>query len=388
MTPQHASVRVELIHDPAHLGEIADPWRQLAVERGNAFITPEWFDAWWAHYRDGHEPLVAVARRDGSVAGVIPLVATTGRWPTWRFAGANLGDHFHPAAPPEDEVEVAAAAATALATTARGSRAPALILDNVDATAPWPQALASSVAKRPALVRDRASVLPRAAIAGTTWERYLGSLSRNLRSQLGRKRRGLEKGHELAVRWTRDETEVGKDLATLFRLHDARFAVHRLSSSLTSEVARAFHGDFALAAHRRGWLRLCFLEVDGEPVAAWYGWRLGERFSYYQAGFDPRWSDHSVGLLLFAATIEAAIEEGAAEYDMLLGDEPFKARFADSVRPVHTLVATQRLHFRRFAVTAEIGVRRAARRLPPRVREPVRRGAAAVTNRLALTRKR
>ena len=63
-------------------------------------------------------------------------------------------------------------------------------------------------------------------------------------------------------------------------------------------------------------------------VAGWYGWRVGDRFSYYQAGFDPAWSRYSVGFLLLAETVREAIAEGAAEYDLLLGDEAFKARFA------------------------------------------------------------
>ena len=51
-----------------------------------------------------------------------------------------------------------------------------------------------------------------------------------------------------------------------------------------------------------------------------------------QAGFEPAWSRYSVGFLLLAETVREAIAEGAVEYDLLVGDEAFKARFATGER--------------------------------------------------------
>ena len=79
----------------------------------------------------------------------------------------------------------------------------------------------------------------------------------------------------------------------------------------------------------RGWLRLWLMEWDGEPVAAWYGWRVGDRYSFYNAGFDPGRSKLSPGMVMLATVIRSAFEEGAREFDFLLGDEAYKARFAD-----------------------------------------------------------
>jgi CelD/BcsL family acetyltransferase involved in cellulose biosynthesis len=77
-------------------------------------------------------------------------------------------------------------------------------------------------------------------------------------------------------------------------------------------------------------MRLYLLEVDGAAAAARYGWRVGDRFSYFQAGFEPAWSRQR-GFLLLAETVRAAIAEGA-EHDLLVGDEAFKARFATGER--------------------------------------------------------
>jgi hypothetical protein len=73
---------------------------------------------------------------------------------------------------------------------------------------------------------------------------------------------------------------------------------------------------------------------------------------------------------------------------MLLGAEPFKLRFADSAREVCTVIAVDRLRPRRAILSAEVGLRRFARRLPPRLRWFLRRGAGQAMDRLPLARRR
>lgn len=380
-----ASGDVELIDRIDRLGELEGEWRRLAVGRENAFVTPEWFFAWWRHYGEGHVPLAGAVWAGETLRGILPLVVSAGRGrSTARFAGSGLGDHFHPVCGAADETGVAIAVAEAI--HAAHARPPAIVLENVDSHAAWWRELGRALGVAPPLV-DRESTLPSASLAADGWDQYLARRSRNLRSQIGRRRRALERDHEVRVRSTEAAT-VEQDIATLFRLHDARWASRAGESSLRGERARRFHADFAAAAQRSGWLRLCFLELDGEAVAGWYGWRVGGRYAYYQAGFDPAWAERSVGFVLFTETIRAAVEEGVEEYDMLLGDEPFKLRFADSERPVCTAMLAPRLRPVRVAAAAESRLRRTAHRLPERVRMPLRRSAGALLDRLPLARRR
>jgi len=384
---QKPGVRVEIARDPGSFGGFEEGWRDLAVARGNAFITPEWYSCWCRFYGGDHEPFVAIARDgDDRLLGVLPLVARTA-WPrTTKFAGSALGDHFHPAAGIEVEEEVAHhVAMTFCEEFPRGS---VLVLENVEAGATWWRSFAAAIHGAPKPILGRESVLPSIQLAGRPWEEYLRTRSRNLRSQIGRKRRALWRKQGARVRWTQAADDLDADMATLFRLHDARWASLAGASSLTSPRARAFLGAFAAEARDRGWLRLAFLEIDDEPVAAWYGWRIGGRFAYYQAGFDPAWADASVGFVLFAETIRAAIDEGAAEYDMLLGDEAIKKRFADLTRFVCTAVIAPRFRPARLLAATEARVRSGARRLPDVVREPARHAATGLLRRLPLARHR
>jgi CelD/BcsL family acetyltransferase involved in cellulose biosynthesis len=368
------AVRAELRGELGEIDEIADDWRALAVASGNPFLTPDWAHAWFRHYGDGTSPHVILVHDGDALVGVVPL-ARTGR--TIRFVGDNVGDHFHPLALPGREAEVVGAARDGLRRSVRRGR---LVLRNADVGA-WTSTLATAWAARPRTVRVGATVLPYVPIAGETWDSYLAARSRNFRSQVRRKERALQRDHGARFRCTESPERVAPDMARFFALHNARWDTLGGSGAGT-ERFRAFHTDFATRALERGWLRLWFLEADGVEVAAWYGWRVGGRYAYCLAGFDPAWAEASVGLVLLAHTVRSAIEEGAAEYDLLLGDEPYKSRFATDERPVETVVLGGTLDPTCLAAGAEAGARRLAHRLPEGLTQRVRRNAGRLLHRL------
>jgi CelD/BcsL family acetyltransferase involved in cellulose biosynthesis len=360
---------VDVISDRRSLGAYESEWRELAERRSNAFITPEWFSAALQHYGESIEPAVFATRRaDGSLLGLMPLVlSTSGRTRTLRFAGAAQADYLHPACAREDEETLARAAASTIADA--GSAWTLAVLDNVSAAAPWWR----TFARAPGIVGvvgSRDNVLPGIELGADGWQSYLVDRGRNFRDQAGRYPRRIERRYRVRYRRTVHESELDSDMATLFRLHDARWS-RRGGSSLTSEQARRFQTDFARSALKRGWLRLWFLELDDSPVAAWYGWRIGSRYAYYQAGFDPAFAKLGVGFVLMVHTVRSALEEGASYYDMLLGDEDYKARFTNAAEPVRT-VSLSRSPSAHFATAAEAAIWRGSRRLPVSIRSVAR----------------
>ncbi len=112
--------------------------------------------------------------------------------------------------------------------------------------------------------------------------------------------------------------------------------------------------------------------MDGAAAAAWYGWHVGDRFSYYQAGFEPAWSRYSVGFLLLAETVREAIAEGAAEYDLLVGDEAFKARFATGERLGSSALLAPPISRMRLMASVERVARSGWRAMPGPAREGIR----------------
>jgi len=360
------------------LGELESEWRTLAAERSNAFLTPEWFGAWNRHYGAEHTAFVPVLRdAGGALRGLIPLaLPNTGRPRVCRLAGANLGDRFHPVCKPGDEVAVARAAGEALADAPKAWTV--VSLDHVQLDEPWVTAFGEATGRRLTTRSRVAAPLPLIELAShESWDAYLATRSSNFRQQVRRFGRRAAREATMRLRRTESAEQLEADMGTFFDLHDRRFT-ERGGSSLSAERARGFHLDFARSALERGWLRLWFLELDGRPAAAWYGWRLGERYSYYNSGFDPAFAELSPGLVLISAVIQSAFEEGAAVFDFLLGEESYKYRFAERERTVSDVTLARALpHPASIVTAAEYGARRAGRMIPASTRRKLGLGRLA-----------
>ena len=359
---------LELVNDEASLATLEPVWRNLAVSSGNAFVTPEWYALARERIEPGSSPLVAVAHDDDGVAGILPMVMGPRSSNRVRFAGARLGDKFGPL------VRAGCAEETPrklLETVAMHCGRSSIELSRMERPQfAWP---AQGVLGRSPVVTDT-SVWPAIDFDGG-WDEYLASRSRNHRSQIRRRSRNLEREHVVETYSPSSPEEVTDAMGELFRVHAARWGERLERSSFDRTEARDFHSEFALRLFGNGWLRLFVLRADGLAVAAWYGWRLGPTFSYYQAGFDPAWSMKSVGAVLFANTIKRAAEEGAASYDMLLGDEEFKLRFATRVAEGGTVTLSPRWGIERMRAVGLARIRPLWRALPASVRSRVgRRG--------------
>ena len=301
---------------------VAEDWTRLAVASGNIFATWEWSSLWWKHFGDGRK-LLTTACRDGSgsLVAILPLYLSRQRpLRIIRFLGHGQGDHLSPVCAPADREAAALAFRDALDREAFD-----LFLG--DKMAGWTTSLGGRMLRR--------TGSPVLRFGGNSWEELLASRSANFREQVRRRERKLGREHELNFRFCDDPGRLDDDLGTLFRLHLARWGD---TGAWYSPAAEAFHREFAPRALERGWLRFWLLELDGRPAAAWYGFRFAGAELYYQAGRDPEWERGSVGFVLLAHSIRAALEDGANEYRFLEGSEAYKYRFANEDEGLDTIV--------------------------------------------------
>lgn len=344
-----------------------DAWRELAELRSNPFLTPEWYFAWLeSHPRE--KPFL-ITWGDQEVRGVLPLIRAGPPLGALRFAGARRGDWFTLACAREDEVAMAASCGELLRRLHSGWQ----LLDlgrvdlgvEVDDQPGWIAELGSSARRR------RGDVLPFIAFSEGGYQGYLAARSRNFRSQVGRRRRKLERERGLSFRMTTDEADLSRDLESFFALHEERWRGRGGSTALSAD-AKDHHRRFAAAALERGWLRLWIAEADGEPAAAWYGWRIGDRYCYSLSGLREAYEPYGLGTVLLAHTIEQAAEEGTAIYDLMWGDEAYKTRFETGRREVSSWAIGRRRHPGKIALRAVDALRSSAHSLPPALRDAAR----------------
>ena len=311
-----------LVLDRVDMLERADEWNELARRSGALFGTVEWLSAWRRHLGSGPTLDLAVRRPDGTLVGVAPLyVDRRLRAGVLRFQGGGPGDQLGPLCAPADRARVGAVLRRALAGRV-------VLAERLPVEQGWGGLLGGR--------RVRLEPSPILRTRARSWEEFLESRSANFRGQVRGRERRLRRSGRLRFRLTADPALLPRDLDLLFALHDARWP-NGESRAFAGRRAD-FHRAFAAAALDRGWLRLWFLELDGRPVAAWYGFRFGGAEHFYQSGRDPRLERDAVGFVLLAHTIRAAIDDGVREYRLLRGHEAYKQRFATEDRGVETVV--------------------------------------------------
>ena len=340
-----AALRVEALTGAGALAGLEGEWEALRAAAGaGVFMSWEWMATWWEHYGAGRD-LCIMAVRDpgGALVGVAPLMGGIRRYRGLRVRTIELlgaGGQVSPdlldlLALPQRADEVGRAVWAHLARRASWDL---LMLDNVEAGAAAASALAIA-AKGDGLVweiKAKASC-PFIRLPGT-WEAYLAGRGPGTRYDLRRKARALRRGHDVKLERVEEAQHLGRAMEELFDLHAARWRMRGEPGSFDRDPRnRAFHRAMAAAAERRGWLRLYFLNVDGRRVAAFVGYEVGGRLSYYQLGWDPAWGRWSVGTVLIAEVLRDAIARGVKEFDFLRRAEAYKGRLAEEARGTVTL---------------------------------------------------
>jgi CelD/BcsL family acetyltransferase involved in cellulose biosynthesis len=345
-----AGLSVEVSHE---LEAVRPQWKGLERSSGNIFSTWDWAVCWRQAFARTC-PLVLITCRNGhgEAVAVFPLYLLT-RTPfrALRFLGNGPADQLGPVCDRRRVDRLTAMLPALLSDRSLGWDF--LIADRL----PGRFGVGTPLPGAKLLQREASPVM---RIAGRSWRDFLASRSRNFREQVLRRRRKLEREHQVRFRLS-DEGRFERDFDLFVRLHDARW--QGLSRSFAGRLG-GFHREFARRALERGWLRLWVMEVDGAAVAAWYGFRFGGVQSYYNSGRDPAWDHHSVGFVLLTHTMQEAFNDGMQEYRMLRGGEDYKGRFATEDEGVQTVATARGLG----RVAWPVG-ERARRTLPYRARK-------------------
>jgi CelD/BcsL family acetyltransferase involved in cellulose biosynthesis len=341
---RHECLRIDRIDD---VDELRPEWTKLAEQSGNVFATWEWNRTWWDAFGSGRRLMVTALRGEqGGTRGLIPLYLWAERpYRIARFVGNRAGDQLGPICAPGDERLIG----QGLESLLRGGACEAVLGEQLPGESAWSKRLHGRV-----LRREGSPVL---RFHGS-WEDSTRHWSSNLRQQLRRKERRLADRFDMRVRTITERSELEPALDTLFELHRARWA-----AGTGFAQREGFHREFARRAFEKGWLRLRFAELDGDPVAVQLNFQFCGVESQYQSGRDPHYANTSIGTLLMADAIRRAYADGLQEFRFLRGSEPFKYRFANADPGLETVLFSQPGPSGLAATGAVLAAQRAPRRL-------------------------
>lgn len=340
-----------------------DEWSRLAAESANVFLTPEWAEAWWDRFGGNDAVVTLVERAGGDRLSALLVGYVPERRPLRALRLVGRG--------PADELGIACArahradAAVSFGRHLREADVCDIVLaEQLPGDVDWGTALGGRV------INSIAS--PSITLDGDGWNGYLASRSREFRRKLRRTDHQLE---ELGgtVRLTTDRERLDRDFETFLSLHRQQLGPR---SPFVAPQTAEFHRSFARSAFDHGWLRLWLLELRGQPVAGWYGFRFAGSYSHYQSARLPE-LPLAAGWALVAHAVRAAFDEGMREYRFLRGGEAYKYRWATADDGLLTVAAGITRHGR-------LATRLASSSLPQHRGQVVRHSAGRVLRRALL----
>ncbi len=307
------------------LGPLADDWNRLALDAGTPFMAAEWLEAWCQAFEGGRCEWTVLRDADGSIragacrrphAGFRRLASTTNEHGhDWEIlardddARAELCAWLLEKGPSRVALAgMIAGGPSALAVTAELERAGYRMLTVEEPCSPW------------------------LALPGT-WEELMQNVSGSLRSQIGRRRRMLEREGQLTFRVAGEPATLECDLDTFLKLESSGWKGRDGTAIASQPSIERLYREFAAGAAEQGWLRLYLLELDGVAIAADYGCAFAGTGVFMKTGFDETYSQFSPGLVLRADVLRSSIEENLSAYDFLGQPDTYKTRWTSAQRP-------------------------------------------------------
>ena len=309
-------------------GVLSGEWESL-LERSAArsiFLTPQWQELCWQNL-DGESwelLLLSIRGTDGPL-GLAPLRRRDG---TICFVGnVEVSDYLDFVVQTGEEETFY----TALLDTLREEQWETLDLHGLSASSPTLSYLQSLAPGKGLSVAIEQETVAPAMDLPDSWDGFLSSLKKKDRHELRRKMRRLTSNVSARYYCLEGEELVGA-MDDFLRLH--RVSSDEKAAFMDVQMERFFRTIADRLADKE-WVKLYFLEVDGERVSTALCFDYDQESLLYNSGFDPGYGWLSVGLLLKAFCVRDAIESGKRRFDFLRGSEHYKYELGGVDAPIY-----------------------------------------------------
>ena len=331
------------VREVRDLVELRDDWNSLLEKNllgDNIFLTWEWLSTSLKHFGGGRRPLVLCVEDENEILAIAPLMLSKYKLPGFgsirkiEFIGHRHSDYNN------------------FIILKREKECLNSALDYLDKYVEnWDWIELKEIPEPPAgfssletllsahqsglMMRKRVcDVCPYLSLPASPGD-LLKGLSKNMRQNLNKYSRKIKESHKVEFKKYDEAGFSVKEAMRLFLdLNERRWASKGIAGSFKSkeDAFRNFHMEVSKCFADKSWLGLYFLIVDDEPAAVQYAFEYHSKIYYYLAGFDPQFSNYSIGNLIIMYLLENCIKKGFKEYDMMRGYEPYKLRWTKTYR--------------------------------------------------------
>ena len=333
------SLRVNQVNDFDALREEWNTFLKKNILGDNVFLTWEWLSTWWKYFGERRKLLLLTVEDENKIVAIAPLMLSKYKLPFLgsvkkiEFLGVRHSDYNN------------------FIISEKERECMRLITDYlIDVIADWDwielkeipenaenfdvlEKLFSDVSPDLKIRKRVCNVCPYIPLPDS-FDLLMKRLKKNMRQNLNKYLRRIKKHHKVELkRYDEGGFSVKEGMKVFFELHEKRWALKGLPGAFKSEKAFLnFHMDIAQLFADKGWLGLYFLMANDEPIAAQYNFEYYRKMYYYLGGFNPQFSNYSVGNLLTMFVLDRCIRRGFKEYDMMRGNEQYKLFWTNTCR--------------------------------------------------------
>jgi CelD/BcsL family acetyltransferase involved in cellulose biosynthesis len=338
-------VQIQVLTTIEDFEQLESEWNEL-LQRSTSnriFSTYEWQITWWQSYQAGELMIVTARNETGTLLGIAPWFIETQTHSTYtervvRSIGCvDVTDYVDIIV----DLEHISAVQQAFAHTLLEQRAyyDRINLCNIPESSPSYTHFAALLQNCGFSVNlELQEVCPIIQLP-STWDDYLESLDKKNRHELRRKLRKAE-GEVENLTW--DFVQQSDDFDAELRVFiDLMAKSQPAKAEFLSDPRNVdFFTKMALITHKRGWLQMSIMRIEGEPVSAYMNFDYGNTILVYNSGLDPnRYSHLSTGIVLLCHNIQHAIETKHTLFDFLRGNEVYKYRMGATDTHIYMLKA-------------------------------------------------
>lgn len=305
------------------VGALEADWDALADRAGALpWLRPGWVRAWHDAFGRGVLEIVALRRDDGRLTALAALerrgarLHSTTNWHTPEFELLSEDD--------EARRELVAVLLADRPQRLELSFAPRSG-GGLDEVRSMGRAKRFRVLER---VVERSPYVP----VESSWESYLASRRRDLVKDLARRRRRLGEQGEVTFELRDGREGLEELLVEGFRLESSGWKAENGTAIVSRPNTLRFYTTVASWAAERGWLRLAFLRLDGNPLAFEFTLETGGALFNLKGGYDQEWRKFGPGKLLAEDLLRYVFERRLSSYEFLGSEEPFKLEWTSVCR--------------------------------------------------------
>ena len=167
---------------------------------------------------------------------------------------------------------------------------------------------------------------------GNTYDEYLKEKSSNFRYKIKSVAKKIHAiGHVTFLR-EYDFADFEEAYNIILSIEEDSWKHHHGTAITSSEKQIEFYRELCKSAFKKGWMRLCILCINHEPVAFEFGLLKREKYYCVHSSYSEKYKRANPGTLLLARFLEDLIHDGIKEYDWF--GEPFEweSRWTDKFR--------------------------------------------------------